>query len=831
MKSMLLKVFLLSILLTGAVHASEIYLAKDGKPQMTIVIPAKYNKSISDAAHTLRNYIEKICGVKLAINKDGKRVPGKAFYIGACQGAPRCDLPKSGANWEGYVITEKDGDVYFNGLNPTPIAMGVYSFLEDDLGVRWFAPGELWELVPKSKTPGTLKVDVKSRTVVPQTSPRIWSGHYFGDEWTSWSRRNKIGSSEIVSKRNFQNMLSRILPPEKYGKTHLEYYPMMPDGKRFVPPVGSVAWRPCESNPEVQKIVIDYINDYFSKYTNQDSFSLGMDDITRMCCCAGCRAMDDAPDSFEKQRFSDRHYKFVNIVAKEVRKKHPDKYIGVLIYQITRELPKQVPVMEPNVFGYITETSANWWKNGLMQKDNALTAQWRKRVQHLSRYDYYGQGSMVPRYYPHYVDKQLKYDKSLGMEGMYIETYAFLPLTMPMLWQLSKLQWDASLDTDKLLDEFMNIYGAAKPQMAQFWDLLEKTYQQPRPNRGGEVWSITGQAQAASPEDLDKAFALLAEAEKAAAGDAKVLARIDIHKNALKLSAYAVKPYALNLQIRDIKIDSQAAADKVLELIKKLEEVKVGRDEFIESLRKRDDLLGKNVVGFEKFYPRYLRLGSFAELESDSIMALMQAFNWYGKNAPDKLEKRVAQLNCNAVSEYAAYYLQNLRKGKKPENLIRNGGFEIRDEAWEKSHAGCPKDWGRWTRGGRAVKVDFVPGRNGNALKLSRCDAALGNLLQVVDAEEGGVYLLSCYMKMSGTARGGLAIRFRTQSGAYCKDQKSEVGIMLPAGQTDDWKLIALLVQVPKGIGAKRISIHPEFSGLQGDSSLLIDDIEICRIK
>ena len=832
MKNILLYVLVSAFALTGSLQAGVIVPARNGKPQMTIVIPAKHNKTISIAAHTLQEYIEKICGVKLAINKDGKRVATKAFYLGACQGAPQCKLPKSGANWEGYVITEKNGDVYFNGLNPTPIAMGVYSFLEDDLGVRWFAPGELWELVPKSKTPGTLKVDVKSRTVVPQTSPRVWAGHNYGDEWTSWNRRNKVGSSEVISKRNFQNMMLNALPPEKYGKTHPEYYPLLPDGKRYIPAKGNPYWRPCESNPQVQKIVVNYIRNFFNRNPKIDSFSLGMDDITHICCCPGCLAMDDAPDSYFKQRFSDRHYKFVNLIAKEVAKTHPDRYIGTLIYQIARELPKQVPVLEPNVFGYITENVGSWWMPGAMEADQKISREWSKRVKHLSRYDYYGYGCMTPRYFPHSMDKQLKFDKSLGFKGMYIETCAFLPLTMPMHWALSKLQWDATQNVDKLLDDFMNIYGTAKPQMARFWALLEKSFMEVRSDRGWEHMSLPRQARTISVEDLDKAFAILAEAEKSAGGDAKVLARIEIHKAALQLAAYAVRPYAINLQLRDLKVDSQAAADKVFDLIAKQEAVKANRDEFIKNLRKRNDLLGKNIYGLEIKSGGYIRLKAFPELEGDSIRALFEALAWYGKNAAGELEKRAAATGSSMLQEYAAYYAKNFSNGKQPVNLLRNGNFEIRDKAIEKKQKGSPKNWWCWTGGGgRPITIEIVPdGHGGNAVKLSNCGAS-GCLIQIVDAQEGATYFLSCRMKNKGKARGSLEVRFRTKTGAFCKNMDSEMSIALPQGEHKEWQPVTMLVYVPKGIGAQKISVQPNFKGLKGESYLMLDDFKLFRIK
>jgi len=213
--------------------------------------------------------------------------------------------------------------VLFEGRWPTPTCFAVYSFIEDDLGVRWFAPGDLWEYVPRGKR-GELVVSVEERVKVPDTSPRIWSGHAWFPDWQAWDMRNKTVLSEVVPRREFQNNLYRVFPPSKYAKTHPEYYPLI-NGKRWIPSKGENHWRPCESNPDVLRLTVEYARKWFDTHPNIDSFSLGMDDISHLCGCANCRAMDPHPDSYEKHEFSDRHYKFVNAVAREIAKTHPDR--------------------------------------------------------------------------------------------------------------------------------------------------------------------------------------------------------------------------------------------------------------------------------------------------------------------------------------------------------------------------------------------------------------------------------------------------------------------------------------------------------------------------
>lgn len=91
------------------------------------------------------------------------------------------------------------------------------------------------------------------------------------------------------------------------------------------------------------------------------------------------------------------------------------KYIGTLVYNIARKPPTKVGKLDDNVFGFLTETNSEWCNPEVKQSDQAMTRQWRQRLTHMSRYEYFGLSTITPRVYPHAMTEQMKHDKSLGL--------------------------------------------------------------------------------------------------------------------------------------------------------------------------------------------------------------------------------------------------------------------------------------------------------------------------------------------------------------------------------------------------------------------------------
>jgi len=825
---------LLAMLCASVASADPITLAKDGKPTATIVLQAKANPRLNKATADLQRYVKAICGVELPIRTDGKRVDGTGIYIGQCEATTEADLPDKSLNPETYAIRVRDGNLLLTGRWPTATCFAVSSFVESVLGVRWFAPGDLWEHVPTGK-PGDLTVDVPHVVKVPDTSPRVWSGHAWFPNWKAWNLRNKTVLNEKVPRRQFQNFLHRVFKPDKYAKAHPEYFPLI-HGKRWVPKKGDRYWRPCESNPDVIRLTVEYARKFFDTHPLIDSFSVGMDDISHLCACPKCRAWDPQPDSYEKREFSDRHYKFVNTIAREIAKTHPDHYVGTLIYNIARELPTTVPRLEDNVFGFITERSALWpWTPGRKASDQELTRQWARRCKHLSRYDYYGMGTFTPRVYPHTMAEQIKFDKSLGLEGMYIEVYTFLPHTAPMIWALAKLQWDHTLDIDALLwDFYSKMYGTAAPTMKEYFDLLEHSWNQPRTGRRSWVHrNIMNQALSISPQAVDAGFKLLAKAA-AATPDPKAKQRIEVHRAALQYASYAIYAIGISQRIQAMQIADEKSAQAALALNDKLAALAAEREPFWAAAPKRDDLLGENLRGLGG--KGYLATGHISRLEAGGLVGVTKALAWYTRHAPDKLKAvadKLSRPGTGSVSETIRGWLWI--QTAKPKSLLANGTFEDNapnkakpEKDWQTK--GAPKGWSVWSRT-QHVKLAVLGGKGQDGSAAAAiASASSACYLQTVKAEPGDKFLCTCWAKAERPelrTRGRLSVRLRNTTGGWHKRRDLEPSVVMAEGQAG-WQPLVVLITAPEGTGS--IIVMPGASGQADGARVLFDNVAVYKL-
>ncbi|MEA3401454.1 MAG: DUF4838 domain-containing protein [Armatimonadota bacterium] len=461
----------------GAAEAS-VTLVEDGRPQGVIVAVADADRP---AAEELADVLERITGAGVPVVEAAPGQGPRALVGAAAEGAFTTD-EIAGLSYDGYRIRARGEVLAIAGRTPAGTMNGVCGFLQDHLGVRWFMPSELFEVLPETSTIRVAECDELEQ---PTFDCRLFSG-LDGNYQEAWRRhlRLSVRSWEVPFAAGFSHWLYGLFPPSKFAETDPEIYPII-NGERVRPTSDrQPGWQPCTGNPRTIEIAIQQIRRYFDEHPAAHSYSVSINDNDRWCECELCTALDVPHEFRGRQCHSDRYYTFVNAVARGVRETHPDKFIGCFAYAGVEPPPKTIARLEPNVFVNITQDTSQYFDPSYRRQDYDFWRQWLAKCRQMGKYDYSGLGAIAPRYYPHLLADDLRHSARIGLVAMHTEAYPYWSNYGPMIYVQARMMWDVSLDEDQLLDEFFEkLYGPAAPPMRAFYEDLERIWMTPREGR------------------------------------------------------------------------------------------------------------------------------------------------------------------------------------------------------------------------------------------------------------------------------------------------------------------------------------------------------------
>lgn len=312
-------------------------LVENGKSDYKVVVSAQASPSERLAAKEFVSFIKQITGAELPVAEDTAPEEKHEVLIGytarECVAYGKVSLDQCGD--EGFIIKADGEKLVIAGGRLRGTLYGVYTFLEDYTGCRWF-------------TPKLSRIPKKSDILIPEISrfekPALEYREPYFYEVTSggqeWSVRNKCNGSSVpideehgghVRYGAFVHTFSSIIPPKEYAKTHPEYFSMI-DGQRV-----TEHSQLCLTNPEVLRLTVEKVREWISKRPDCKIFSVSQNDWGNYCTCPACAAVDE-----EEESHAGSLLRFVNAVAEAIEKEYPDVLIDTLAYQYTRKAPKHV---------------------------------------------------------------------------------------------------------------------------------------------------------------------------------------------------------------------------------------------------------------------------------------------------------------------------------------------------------------------------------------------------------------------------------------------------------------------------------------------------------
>ena len=469
--SRLMKCFapLFALFLTAAVMAEDFPVVRDGKAAATVIAG---NKACGKWAKELVSYVEKSTGARLPV---AAQADGPAIRLEIA--------PEKHADLEEFTFTFPDErTLLISGGSENGLKFGVYEFLARYLGLRRLFPGPLGDHLPKHTTVTVPRAAVKS---APKYLSRyLGSGAYNAatKDYYDWSRSLGANNPRLW----MGHFLYQLLPVEKYGKLHPEYYPVF-NGKRVLPAPGqATAWQPCFTAPgaaeEVARNAIARLEKARARGGDDPrrfTASLGVNDASGFCECDACRKANGTRVNYVgRPDASGSYVPFLNRAADLITARFPETKIGFLAYNNVSELPDGMGKLNPALIPEIDFDSMYLADPERKATFRNVLKKWHSALPEIAVGDYlWGAHYLLPRVYLRSLAEHLRWNYRNGTRHYYAEFYPGQEWTEgPKGYLVLKLLWDPDCDAEALLDEWYTcaVGKAAAPFLREYFERLEK---------------------------------------------------------------------------------------------------------------------------------------------------------------------------------------------------------------------------------------------------------------------------------------------------------------------------------------------------------------------
>ncbi|MBZ5582416.1 MAG: DUF4838 domain-containing protein [Acidobacteriia bacterium] len=474
----------LLLALAASSLAANLTLVKNGRSDYAIVIAPDASPSQRRGAEELQTFLEKMSGARLPIATETRP---RMILVGDSPALENLNIkiPFADLGTEGFALKTAGRNVAIAGGRLRGSMYGVYAFLER-LGCRWFTP-------EVSRIPHARTIAIGPLNEVQKPAFEYRETFFSEALDRDWAARNKTNGSAQrldvtvggkVQYYPFVHSFDRLLPPSRYFNEHSEYYSLI-DGRR------RTQGQLCLTNPDVLRIGVDTVEQWIAANPDATIISVSQNDRYGFCECDNCRRVERE----EGGAHSGPLLRYVNALAEQIEKRHPDKLIDTLAYQYTED-PPAVTRPRANVrirLCPIAACEAHPYEqcpyNAYFMKN--LRA-WAKITDRLYVWHYNTNFAHYLLPFPDFDElaADLAMYKRHGVVGLFMEGAVSrgggAENAELRSYVMAKLLWDVRADTNRLVNEFLEAYygQAAKPLRAYF-DLMQR---QVRGERGSHIW-------------------------------------------------------------------------------------------------------------------------------------------------------------------------------------------------------------------------------------------------------------------------------------------------------------------------------------------------------
>ena len=499
--------------------SNPLIVVKDGKSNVEIVVHKASSPVVRYAAEELRKRLVQATNadIKIVAKRTGA-IPaiilGDNKWIRAL-GIDVNKLPRDGfvikRVVDTIVIAGKDDPYivpakmirrgYWAQMYQRATLFGVYSFLEQFVGIRYYFPGEMGTVIPKQKTLSVPAMDIIEAPDLIQRAVSWYHGQGFkkGNRKDDFERGNLELYRLRGQTRHIPNChgLSRVGLSERFAESHPEYFALLKNGKRdndmsLPGHRGHLCYMNKSLQNEVYKDAAAFLTEKPASYRQvrhkygcswdnsgfQPGFfnvmpqdGLGVD---QYCQCPLCIPYT------HHDKVGEMIWQFVSDIASKVKKNGIPGYITSMAYGICKTVPK---VDLPDNVLIMLALSGPWMEQNpdVQKMQDQYIVDWNKKVAPYKVWlwnyaNKYGARNIpgIPNSTPRAVGSYYKRNgKIISGASMESETDVFL-FNYLNWYVFSKVCWDTNTDVDALLNEHNEkMFGSGAKPMGEFFNIIE----------------------------------------------------------------------------------------------------------------------------------------------------------------------------------------------------------------------------------------------------------------------------------------------------------------------------------------------------------------------
>ena len=275
-------------------------------------------KGMTDAVELLIEYAEQATGHRLAVTEDASTE--HVIVIGTTElDTEEVKAARGRIQNDGYAFVEQNGKLYITGSCTAGTVYGVYTFMENYLGVRFYAKDFI-----------CVRDNPISR--IPKDYCEVYSPAFLMRD-TFWY---DVSHDQTLANRLKDN--SEYVPEMEGGVSYAGSFVHTLAALTGMP--HEIGKQPCLTDEKVYQTVLGNVKAWLRANPQAKIISVSQNDSAAEhlgCQCANCKAIDDREGTPMGSLLT-----FVNRIAGDIKEEFPDVYVDTLAYRYTRQAPKTI---------------------------------------------------------------------------------------------------------------------------------------------------------------------------------------------------------------------------------------------------------------------------------------------------------------------------------------------------------------------------------------------------------------------------------------------------------------------------------------------------------